>query len=139
MIQRLSLVAGWLTFAFIVCATLSPIDYRPEMAGPQVERFAAFALLGLAFAFGYRSRTLFLIIVVVSGAFVLEALQGLTPDRHGRVLDALVKAAGALFGIGMGRMAALFLGSPINRFRQSWRRLPANEAASNRSQETNPT
>lgn len=119
MIQRLSLIAGWLALAFIVFATLSPIEDRPVVAGLQFEHFAAFALLGLAFALGYRSRTLLIIAVVIGSAFTLEALQLLTPDRHARVLDALVKAAGGMCGIGVGRIGPLLLGEQINRIKQS--------------------
>ena len=108
MIRKLSLVAGWLVLAFIACATLSPIEDRPVIAHPQFEHFAAFALMGLAFVRGYPKHPLLLVIVVVmASAFTLEALQSLTPDRHGRVLDALVKAAGGICGIGVGRLGPL--------------------------------
>jgi hypothetical protein len=36
-------------------------------------------------------------------------LQLLTPDRHGRILDALVKAAGGICGIGVGQLGQLVL------------------------------
>jgi VanZ like family len=113
--RRLFLVAGWLALAFIAYATLSPLEDRPVVAGPQFEHFAAFALLGFAFARGYPERTLLAIAVVIGAAFTLEALQLLTPDRHGRVLDALVKAAGGICGIGVGRLALLLAGQPIER------------------------
>jgi hypothetical protein len=88
MIQRLSLIAGWLALAFIAFATLSPIAERPAMAGPQLEHFVAFAAMGCAFAMGYPKRTLIFIVLVIASAFGLEALQLLTPDRHGRFIDA---------------------------------------------------
>jgi len=109
MIQRISAIAGWLTLAVIVYATLSPIEARPVLAFPQFERFAAFALLGLAFGFAYPSRRLLVVAIVVGSAVTLEALQLLTPDRHGRIFDALVKAAGGLCGIGAGQLGQLFL------------------------------
>ncbi len=109
MIQRLSLITGWLALAFVVFATLSPVEERPVVAGLQLEHFAAFALLGFAFAFGYRRRTLLIVALIIGSAFGLEALQLLTPDRHGRVLDAVVKAFGGFCGIGAGRVAALLL------------------------------
>jgi hypothetical protein len=104
MFQRVCIAASWLALAFIVYATLSPIDARPVLAGPQVEHFAAFAVLGLAFGFAYPHRIILVFAIVVGGAFTLEALQLLTPDRHGRLLDALVKAAGGISGIGVGRL-----------------------------------
>jgi VanZ family protein len=110
MIQRVSIIAGWLALAFIAYATLSPIDARPVLfEGLQFEHFAAFALMGLAFALAYPNRLLLIVAVVVGSAVTLEALQLLTPDRHGRILDALVKAAGGVSGIGAGQLGQLWL------------------------------
>ena len=122
MIHRLSLAAAWLALAFIVFATLSPLSERPTIpeAGPQLEHFAAFALMGFAFALGYRNRMLLVIAIVIGSAFTLEALQLLTPDRHGRVLDALVKAAGGMTGIGIGYLVPVVLREPINRIREAF-------------------
>jgi VanZ family protein len=122
MIHRLSLAAAWLALAFIAFATLSPIDDRPTIpeAGPQLEHFAAFASMGLAFALGYRNRLLLVITVVIGSAFTLEALQLLTPDRHGRVLDALVKAAGGMCGIGIGYFVPVVFREPINRIKEAF-------------------
>ena len=109
--QRLFLLASWAVLAFIAFATLSPLEERPAVASPQ--HFAAFALLGFAFARGYPTRALLSVAIVVASAFALEALQLLTPDRHGCLLDALVKAAGGIFGIGAGRLAAPLLWQQI--------------------------
>ena len=109
MIQRGSIIAGWLALAFIVYVTLSPIAARPVIAGLQFEHFAAFALMGLAFGLAYPRRLFVVVAIVVGSAVALEALQLLTPDRHGRILDALVKAAGGICGIGVGQLGLLFL------------------------------
>ena len=124
MIQRLSLMAGWLALAFIGFATLSPIAERPVMAGPQLEHFVAFAAMGCAFAMGYPKRTLIFIVLVIASAFGLEALQLLTPDRHGRFIDAAVKAAGGICGIGVGRFALLLFERHAQRIcaRLGWER-----------------
>jgi VanZ family protein len=119
MIHRVSLIAAWLALAFIVFATLSPIDDRPVLAGPQFEHFAAFALMGFAFMLGYPKRVLLIVAIVLASAFVLEALQLLTPDRHGRVLDALVKAAGGMSGVGVGYLVQLLWRNPIGRIKQA--------------------
>jgi hypothetical protein len=111
MIQRVSVAAGWLALAFIVYATLSPIDARPVVARPHFEHFAAFAVMGLAFGLAYPNRLLLVVAVVFGSAFGLEALQLLTPDRHGRFLDALVKASGGICGIGAGQLMLLVLAS----------------------------
>ena len=120
MIHRLSLAAAWLALAFIAFATLSPIDDRPVVAGPQFEHFAAFALMGFTFALGLRNRMLLVVAIVIGSAFTLEALQLLTPDRHGRVLDALVKAAGGMTGIGIGYFVPVVLREQINRIKEAF-------------------
>lgn len=117
MIQKVSIAAGWLALAFIVYATLSPIQDRPVVAGPQLEHFAAFALMGLAFALAYPNRILLVVAIVVGSAIGLEALQLLTPDRHGRVLDALVKAAGGVCGISAGQLMSFLLRTRITPIR----------------------
>lgn len=113
MFQRVSAIAAWLALAFIVFATLSPINNRPVVAGPQFEHFAAFAVVGLAFALAYPRRIFLVGAITFVSAFGLEALQLLTPDRHARLLDALVKAAGGVFGMGAGQFAQLVLRNQI--------------------------
>ena len=110
-------MAGWLALAFIAFATLSPIEDRPSFAGPQTERFAAFAAMGLAFVLGYPRRTVLIVLVVVGSAFMLEAMQLITPDRHGRLLDAVVKVAGGFTGVATGRLILFLLRSQFPRLK----------------------
>ena len=113
MLQKVSIVVSWLALAFIVYVTLSPIDARPVLAGLQFEHFAAFALMGLAFGLAYPNRLLLVVAIVVGSAVALEALQLLTPDRHRRILNALVKALSGICGTGVGQLgAASFAGDP---------------------------
>ena len=65
--------------------------------------------MGLAFGLAYPNRVLLVVVIVAGAAFGLEALQLLTPDRHGRVIDALVKALGGICGISVGQMASFLL------------------------------
>jgi hypothetical protein len=109
MIHRLSVITGWLALGFVVFATLSPIEIRPSLASPHLEHFAAFALIGFAFALAYPNRVLLVFVIVVGAALGLEALQLLTLDRHGRAADALVKALGGISGICVGQMASFLL------------------------------
>ena len=109
MIHRLSVIAGWLALGFVVVVTLSPAGVRPTLASPHLEHFAAFALIGFAFALAYPSRVLLVFAIVVGAALGLEALQLLTLDRHGRAVDALVKALGGISGICVGQMASFLL------------------------------
>ena len=115
MVQRVSIIVAWLALAFIVFATLSPITARPVVAGPQFEHFAAFALTGLAFGLAYPQRLVLVFAIVVGSAFGLEALQLLTPDRHGRMLDAMVKAAGGICGISASQLMSLLLRARFSR------------------------
>jgi hypothetical protein len=109
MIHRLSAIVGWLALGFVVVVTLSPAGVRPTLASPHLEHFAAFALIGLAFALAYPSRVLLVFAIVAGAALGLEALQLLTLDRHGRAVDALVKALGGISGICVGQMASFLL------------------------------
>ena len=115
MVQRVSAITGWLALAFIVYATLSPIDDRPVVAGPHFEHFMAFAVVGLAFGLAYPKRMFLVAAIILISAFGLEALQVLTPDRHARLLDALVKAGGGVCGIGIGQLTQLMLSPQIKR------------------------
>jgi hypothetical protein len=109
MIHRISAITGWLALALVVIATLSPITARPSLASPHLERFVAFALIGLAFALAYPNRVLLVFAIVVGAALGLEALQLLTLDRHSRAADALVKTLGGISGICIGQMASFLL------------------------------
>jgi len=42
-------------------------------------------------------------LIVLGSAVLLELAQLLTPDRHGRIQDAIVKMTGAALGIVAGR------------------------------------
>jgi hypothetical protein len=109
MIQRLAVVAGWLALAFIVFVTLSPVEARPSMGSSHLEHFTAFAMIGLAFALAYPNRILLVVVIVVGAALGLEALQFLTPDRHARATDALVKSFGGISGICAGQLLYFLL------------------------------
>ena len=93
----------------IAFATLSPIGARPSLASPHLEHFGAFALMGLAFALAYPNRVLLVVAIVLGTALGLETLQLLTPDRHARAADALVKALGGISGICVGQVVSFLL------------------------------
>ncbi len=58
--------------------------------------------MGLLFGLGYPRRWLLTICMVSAGAFAIEALQFLTPDRHPALADAFVKTGGGAIGILVG-------------------------------------
>ena len=104
MFDKLSAVAAWALLAFLAFATLSPIQDRPTLAtSSHLEHLAAFAVLGVLFCLAYPKRTALVCFIVIGSAVLLESAQLLTPDRHGRVEDALEKIAGGLAGILVGR------------------------------------
>lgn len=95
------MIVAWSTLLAIGFATLSPIGLRPHLSDVSMERFWAFAAVGLLFGLAY-PRHLWLVTFLVGGAALgLEVLQHLTPDRHGRIPDALIKLAGAVAGTGL--------------------------------------
>ena len=109
MIHKLIAVAAWGALAFIVYATLSPIRDRPTLSSSaSLEHVAAFAVLGILFCLAYPRHTMLVCLVVFGGAVLLEVLQLLTPDRHGRIPDALEKVLGGAMGIMAGRAALYF-------------------------------
>jgi len=101
-----SRIASWACLALVAAVTLSPLAERPHLFAVHAEHFAAFAFIGLLFCLAYPHR-IFLICGIVLGAVpLLEALQLLTPDRHGRLSDMAFKLAGAIAGIVAGKLAA---------------------------------
>ena len=57
--------------------------------------------MGILFGLGYR-RWLLALGMMIAGAFGIEALQFLTPDRHPALADALVKMSGGTIGMLVG-------------------------------------
>lgn len=109
--------AAWLLLAFIIFATVCPIDLRPHDVLPvQVDRAFAFLLMSGAFVVAYPRHWLRVAVSCVLAAFLIEALQFLSATRHPEVLDATVKATGAAIGA--------LLGVIFNFFRRS--RWPAS-------------
>lgn len=98
MFRKIIAILAWLTLVLIIFATLSPIGLRPHLGDVSVERFLAFAAVGLLFGVAYPRHSLLIALLVGGTAIGLELLQHLTPDRHGEVPDALVKVAGAVTG-----------------------------------------
>ena len=104
MFHKLITVAAWVLLAFIAYATISPIRDRPSLPMPSsFEHLAAFAVLGTLFYLAYPRRIAFVCLIVLGSPVVLELLQQLTPDRHGRIPDAVEKIAGGAAGIVAGR------------------------------------
>jgi hypothetical protein len=104
MFQKLIAVAAWALLVLIAFATISPIQDRPTLPiSSSFERLAAFAVLGALFCLAYPRHIALVYLIVLGSAVVLEFVQLLTPDRHGRIPDALEKIAGGASGVVAGR------------------------------------
>jgi len=109
MFHKLIAVAAWTLLILIVCVTISPIqDWPTVFASPSFERLAAFAVLGALFCLAYPRYSALVWLIVLGSAVLLEFAQLLTPDRHGRVQDAVVKMTGGGLGILIGRATLYF-------------------------------
>jgi VanZ family protein len=115
MVRKLVVVAAWVTFGLICFVTLSPIGLRPQTGDPRLERFVAYALLGALFMAAYPRHFVKLALFLAVAALGLEALQHLTPDRHGHVADAVEKVAGAWGGCACVRFMQLLIEFPPAR------------------------
>jgi VanZ family protein len=116
MVQKLIAVAAWACLIFIIYATLSSADARPELTRTEpalivvVERFGAYGLLGFLFCLAYPRRLLFICVLVLGSAVLLELLQLIVPDRDARVIDATEKLLGGAAGILAARALLAFAG-----------------------------
>ncbi len=97
---------AWSLLLIIVFSTLVPIQYRPESGlSPTTERLIAFALAGFALCLAYPRRIAMVTAIIVAAAIGLELLQLLMPGRDARLIDAVVKIGGGLFGMLGGMLA----------------------------------
>jgi glycopeptide antibiotics resistance protein len=99
MLRKLIIAAAWAMFAFIVFVSLANSGLRPRLVNPDVERFCAFAVLGLLLGMAYPNRQTLFAIIIVAAAVLLEVLQLFIPTRDGEILELIVKVAGGLVGI----------------------------------------
>lgn len=105
---RLFRLAAWLVLALILIVTISPIQFRPITGEPaDLERFAAFFLVGFLFALAYPRHWIAVLLLTIGCAGMFELLQRLAPGRHGEVADFVFKAIGAMAGVCIGRGLSL--------------------------------
>jgi hypothetical protein len=95
-------VAAWTAFAAIVFVTVSPIEMRPgDIFSVDMDRAMAFGLLSSMFMVAYPRHAILVGSFVVMSAGAIELLQALSPTRHARLDDAVIKGAGALAGMAL--------------------------------------
>ncbi len=93
---------AWLLVFAVAAFTLVPIELRPMTGAPvDLERFAAFAVIGVAFGVGYPKHRLHILVLLVGLVGLLEVAQNFLPTRHGRLPDEIVKTSGALLGVAL--------------------------------------
>jgi VanZ family protein len=93
-------IMAWIGILAIIILSVVPAADRPVTgAGQLLEHFTAFAIVGGAFAIGYRlslKRLMFLAVFFCAG---IELLQVPLPTRHARVSDFLIDTAGASLAV----------------------------------------
>jgi VanZ family protein len=110
MLHKLIVAAAWACLIYIAYATSSPIAARPELVETGiykafftvVERFGAYAVLGLLFCLAYPRHITFVCVLVFGSAVILELMQNFIPDRDARVVDVIEKLVGGAAGILLG-------------------------------------
>jgi VanZ family protein len=94
---RLAGLLGAVAFATLTMAALLPTKWIPRTGlGWEVEHFSIYFATTFVLCFAFRRPYVVAISVTASSA-ILEALQGLTPDRVPDLPTALCGAAGAIF------------------------------------------
>ncbi|CAO4165196.1 hypothetical protein [Methylorubrum populi] len=89
---------AWIVALGLVAVTLSPIEARPVLTSPNLERAGAYGLFGFLLVLSYTRRWGLALVAAIVLAGALEAAQGLTVSRHGRLFDFLVKGSAAVAG-----------------------------------------
>jgi VanZ like family len=107
MVRKFVLVAAWAALGLICFVTLSPQELRPQTGSVGIERFVAYATLGVLLMTAYPRHFVRLMLFMVAVALALEALQHLTADRHGHLADALQKLSGGVAGCSFARLAQI--------------------------------
>lgn len=96
--------AAWLALSVIIFVTVSPIELRPhDIVQVSYDRALAFTTLSALFVFAYPKHWLSVGVALTVAAGGFEFLQELSPSRHARPSDALVKAGGAVLGVVLAR------------------------------------
>jgi VanZ family protein len=130
MFQKLMIGAAWASILALAFATLTHVGFMysiyyklaPFLMRPAMRLYGhfshviGFAVLGALFILAYPRRVIFVCSIILISAFALEYLQTLTPDRHGRLVDAFEKVAGGALGI-LAAYAILWFTQSRRRFR----------------------
>ena len=122
-LRQLIVVAAWLSLAVMAYATLSRaslvyhlyytlapfLDHPSMRTYARFEHVLAYMVVGALFAVVYPRSMWRVCLLLCLGIACLEALQNLTPDRHGTLRDAIEKMAGGMWGVFLARLALLWV------------------------------
>jgi VanZ family protein len=107
-VQRIFRVAGWVLALAIIVLSIVPAQDRPVTPLPHdFEHLGIFVLTGVAFGIGY-GRYFFPVIASIAFAAGVELIQLYIPDRHARLSDFIVDAAGISLGVLLGALVARY-------------------------------
>lgn len=107
MTHKLIRLLFWFVLVGLVVVTLSPIGARPDSGLPvNLERALAFGVAGLLLGLSYPRRVWLALLLIIAFVVGLEALQHLTPDRHGHFVDVIWKVTGAVAGMAAGALGS---------------------------------
>jgi hypothetical protein len=113
---------AWLGISAIVILSVVPAVDRPVTgAGQLLEHLTAFAIVGGAFAIGYRLSLMRLMFLAAFFCAGIELLQVPLPTRHARVSDFLVDTTGACLAILCVFVARQVLSTPAPSTAQLWK------------------
>lgn len=101
-LRHLIVLAAWALAAGLVVVTLGPQSVRPHVGNAQLERFGAYWLTGLVFAFAYPRHLGRIAVGLSVGAIVLELSQLIAPGRDAGLPDAVAKVCGGWVGVATG-------------------------------------
>ena len=112
--SRLWIAIGYLGSTLIIILSLVPGSARPHSGvGGNYEHGIAYALVGFAFAMGYRAirERLLSGLALAVGAAILELLQNFIPGRNPEVAGFVASTTGAWLGLAVAIFAAAVLRS----------------------------
>lgn len=102
-VTRFAQVSAWLCFIAILFVTVSPIGLRPhDVMTVGFDRAFSFAVMSALFVIAFPRHWVIVAILMIAVAGVFELSQELSPSRHAKWNDAVVKAAGAVIGTMIG-------------------------------------
>ena len=100
--SRFIRIAAWLALLTLLFVTIAPVEFRPSIGRPNVERFVVLAIVACLFVIAYPDRPFRVMILLWITAVGFELLQFVADGRHPGLRDVGFKCAGAAAGVAIG-------------------------------------